>query len=71
MSRKKEVQNFVGKKIYLLQTEAALGSGKAMMANLRRGIGHEPGELPQLFGVILSDMPEEFISESEIGRAHV
>ncbi|KAI4440792.1 type I-E CRISPR-associated protein Cse2/CasB [Schaedlerella arabinosiphila] len=66
MSRKKEVQNFVGKKIYLLQAEAALGSGKAMMANLRRGIGREPGELPQLFGVILSDMPEEFISESGI-----
>ena len=64
MSKKSEVQNFVSKKIYLLQAEAGLGSGKAMMANLRRGIGHEPGEMPQLFGIILSDMPEDFISKS-------
>ncbi len=66
MSKKTEVQNFVGKKIYLLQAEAGLNSGKAMMANLRRGIGHEPGELPQLFGIILSDMPEDFISQNGI-----
>lgn len=66
MSRKTEVQNFVGKKIYHLQAEAALGSGKAMMANLRRGIGHEPGELPQLFGIMLSEMPEDFISQNGI-----
>lgn len=66
MSKKSEVQNFVSKKIYFLQAEAGLGSGKAMMANLRRGIGHEPGEMPQLFGIILSDMPEDFISKSGI-----
>ena len=66
MSKKSEVQNFVSKKIYLLQAEAGLSSGKAMMANLRLGIGHEPGEMPQLFGIILSDMPEDFISKNGI-----
>lgn len=63
MGKKTEVESFVGRKIHILQAEADLGSGKAMLANLRRGIGHEPGELPQLLGILLSDMPEEFWSK--------
>lgn len=63
MSRKTDIENFVGRKIHILQAEADSGSGKAMLANLRRGIGHEPGELPQLLGILLSDMPEEYWSE--------
>lgn len=63
MSKKLDIENFVGKKIHILQAEADYGSGKAMFANLRRGVGHEPGELPQLLGILLSDMPEEFWSK--------
>lgn len=66
MSKKTEIENFVGRKIHILQAEADSGSGKAMLANLRRGIGHEPGELPQLFGILLADMPEDFWSKSGI-----
>lgn len=66
MSKKTEIENFVGRKIHILQAEADSVSGKAMFANLRRGIGHEPGELPQLLGFLLSDMPEEFWSENGI-----
>ena len=64
MGRKAEIETFVGRKIYILQAEADLSSGKAMLANLRRGVGREPGELPQLFGLLLSDMPEDFWSKS-------
>ncbi len=64
MGRKAEIEAFVGRKIHILQAESDLGSGKAMLANLRRGIGREPGELPQLFGILLSDMPEDFWSKS-------
>lgn len=64
MGRKAEIETFVGRKIYILQAEADLSSGKAMLANLRRGIGREPGELPQLFGILLSDMPEDFWSKN-------
>lgn len=66
MSKKADIKSFVGKKISILQAEASRGDGKAMLANLRRGVGNEPGEMPQLFGVILLDMPEEFMSESGI-----
>lgn len=37
---------------------------KAALANLRRGIGRVPGELPELWGGFLQDMPPEFFSRS-------
>ena len=37
---------------------------KAALANLRRGVGHLPGELPELWGSFLQDMPQEFFSRS-------
>jgi len=64
MSRKSELKELVGKKISLLQSGAELSSGRAMLAKLRRGIGHEPGEMPQILGMILMDMPEEFLSRN-------
>lgn len=33
---------------------------RAELANLRRGAGKKPGDLPELWGTILKDMPEEF-----------
>ena len=63
MSKKAEIENFVGKKLHSLQAEADLGSGKAMIANLRRGAGREIGELPQLLGILLKDMPQEVWSK--------
>ena len=53
MSRKEEIRSFVGKKIRSLQTGAATAGTKATLADLRRGVGREPGEMPQLFGTIL------------------
>ncbi|NLX24790.1 MAG: type I-E CRISPR-associated protein Cse2/CasB [Lentisphaerae bacterium] len=38
------------------------GPRKAMLANLRRGIGLSPGELPEIWGLIFADMPEEMLS---------
>ncbi len=64
MNRKEKIEIFVRKKINLLRAEADYGGGKALMAELRRGIGHEPGKMPQLFGIILQDMPEEFLSSN-------
>lgn len=38
---------------------------RAMLAKLRRGIGKKPGELPELFEVLLEGMPEQFYSKSD------
>lgn len=37
---------------------------KAALANLRRGVGHAPGDLPELWGNFLQDLPPELESES-------
>lgn len=44
-------------KIERLLTESPWS--RAMLAKLRRGIGKQPGELPELFEILLGDMPEE------------
>lgn len=69
MSRKSEIKSFVRKKIAFLQAEVSRGDGKAMLAKLRRGLGHVPGELPELFGSILLDLPEEFMSRDGTATA--
>lgn len=42
------------------------GGGKAMLAELRRGIGKNPGELPELWGIFLNEIPEQLISRNGI-----
>lgn len=38
---------------------------RAMLAKLRRGIGKQPGELPELFEILLGNMPEEFYGQGD------
>lgn len=38
---------------------------RAELANLRRGIGRRPGELPELWGGFLLDMPADFQGDKE------
>ena len=42
---------------------------RAALANLRRGIGRAPGELPELWGSFLQEMPPEFFSRSKARRS--
>ena len=39
-------------------------SRKAMLANLRRGVGRIPGDAPELWGIFLQDMPLELQSKN-------
>jgi len=64
MSRKSEIEQFVNKKIYALEQMAGESAANAMYANLRRSVGKAPGEEPSVFGIILRDMPEEFLSRN-------
>jgi len=38
---------------------------RATLAKLRRGIGKQPGELPELFEILFVDMPEELYGKGE------
>jgi len=61
MSKRDEVYCYVKWKIEYIYSLADQGTGKGMLAILRRGIGKEPGELPELWGMIFEKMPDEII----------
>lgn len=55
----KTVRAFAEKTLRRLLNTPDVASQKASLANLRRGVGHVPGEMPQLWGEYLREMPEE------------
>ena len=62
--RKKQVMSFVRKRLMYWQTEPNPHLVRADLANLRRGIGKKPGELPQLWELLFRDFPEELMSQN-------
>ena len=61
MTRIKEIQNFVAGRIHFLENMGDDGRRKALLAELRRGVGKRPGELPQLWGLLFQKLPEELM----------
>lgn len=60
----KKVGEFVSRKIFSLTESLDFGSTKASLAQLRRGIGKQPGELPELWDAFLKGLPEELMSKT-------
>lgn len=58
-----QLSNFVAKKIKILCTSEENYS-KGILANLRRGVGKVPGELPELWGMLFKDFPAELNAKS-------
>ena len=58
----REVGSTVDRRIRRLQSLSE-HPRRAALANLRRGVGRAPGELPELWGSFLADMPEEFFRQ--------
>lgn len=66
MEKEKQIRNYVKKQREMLAGDAGtldLGSSKAQLAQLRRGVGKRPGELPELWGIFLRNMPEELMGK--------
>ncbi len=66
MEKEKQIRNYVKKQMELLAGDSGtldLGSSKAQLAQLRRGVGKRPGELPELWGIFLRNMPEELMGK--------
>ena len=60
----RNVQAYTAGKILRILSSPDTSAQKAALANLRRGIGHEPGAIPQLWGEYLLDMPEEMYGKN-------
>lgn len=63
-SRKRQVYGYVARRVEALLHQRDSGSGRAALAELRRGVGHAPGELPRLWGMFLENLPEEMMNTS-------
>lgn len=55
----KDVKSFTAGRLLRLLNTSNESQQKAALANLRRGVGKAPGELPELWGEFLANMPEE------------
>lgn len=58
------IQDYIEKKIFSISQNLDSGNSKAELANLRRGIGKKPGEIPQLWGSFLLELPEKLMSKT-------
>lgn len=57
------VGEYVRGRILLLTGNLDAGDVKARLAQLRRGVGKMPGELPELWGIFLQTLPEELMGK--------
>ena len=61
MSKREQVGKYVYGQIASLTVNRQSSSVKARLANLRRGVGKMPGELPELWGAFLNGIPDELL----------
>lgn len=65
----KQVADYTRKKLNKLLLQSGDNILRAALAELRRGVGKRPGDVPQLWGYFLQDMPEEFFGDKEPSKA--
>ncbi len=68
MSTTSEIKAFVSKKIKIINSLPE-NQRRAELARLRRGVGRAPGELPELWGAFLLELPDELRGNKEASRA--
>ena len=62
--RQQMVEAYMANRLNSLARDPNEGRVRAQLANLRRGIGKKPGDLPELWGMLFADMPEEIMSRN-------
>lgn len=67
MSKSEQIYAYTERKLEKLWNDfTEKNYGRGIMANLRHGVGKKPGELPELWGIIFSNMPPELMGKREI-----
>lgn len=64
MGKKNDIGEYINNKLWQLKKNDEIGNVSAQLAFLRKGIGHIPGELPEIYGLFLQDMPEDFWNDN-------
>lgn len=63
-TKKQQVIKFTNSRIRQISETRELGTTKALLASLRRGAGKTPGELPELWGAFLNELPEDLLGRT-------
>lgn len=64
MTRAEQVKKVTEDRIAWLIHMKDQSRQKALLAELRRGVGRKPGDLPQLWGILFQNLPEEMMSKT-------
>ena len=62
--RKQAVAAYMRERLDELRADPNESRVRAQLANLRRGIGRKPGDMPELWGMLFAEMPEEMLSQN-------
>ena len=60
---KNQIYMYMKNRLFRLGSNAELRRNTAELANLRRGIGKSPGDMPELWGFVFADMPADMMSK--------
>lgn len=60
----RDVYGQTAERIARLEKEQDTGAGRAKMAEIRRGAGKAPGELPAAWGILFQGLPEDMYAKS-------
>lgn len=63
-SKREQIGKYVYKQIMILTNNIKDSGNKATLARMRRGVGKTPGEVPELWGIILDEIPQELLSNN-------
>ena len=57
-SRQSDIAGFVRRKLMSLQSNPNDAAVRAILAKMRRGVGEQPGAIPELWDMLFTDLPE-------------
>lgn len=59
-----EIRTYMAHKLHLLLDSGQEHAVRAELANMRRGVGKVPGELPEIWGMFLGELPENLYGKT-------
>lgn len=63
------VYRYTEQKLKRLDGVRDTGPGRAQLAQLRHGLGKAPGELPELWGILFQEIPNELCGKNRASKA--
>ena len=63
-SMQRQIEDYMRRRLSDFASDPNAGRVRAQLAMLRRGVGRKPGDMPDLWGLLFADMPEEMMSRT-------